>query len=157
MGPRLGLGRGQARLSWPWWPATPVWPLGFRRFFFAGFWVKDCHGAACGRVRPGRGPDSALGHQFLGSRRGGAGAAQVRDPAWVGPGGWGATPWRSCFSRFAELVSDCWKARALGGRLEQLFGPQIPVCLSRSTVFLNVEYLRFSKDSKIDFYIEIFS
>ena len=45
------------------------------------FWLKDRHGAACGRVRTGRDPDSAFGHQFLGSRRGGAGAARVRDPA----------------------------------------------------------------------------
>lgn len=38
------------------------------------------HGAACGRVRPGRGPGAALGGRRVGPH-GGVGAAQVREPA----------------------------------------------------------------------------
>ena len=67
-------------------------------------------------------------------------AARTQKPERVGPGVRGAIPWRSCLSGLPALVSDCCWARALGERLKQLLDPKVPVCVTRSTVFLNAGY-----------------
>lgn len=82
------------------------------------------HGAACGRVRPGRGPGGALGGRRVGPHRG-VGAAQVRGPApgrsgRVGAAG-GGPPAENCLWALPALVSHCCRARALQ-RLKQLPG-----------------------------------
>lgn len=42
--------------------------------------AQASHGAACGRVRLGRGPGAAIGRERPWPRRGGVGIAQVRAP-----------------------------------------------------------------------------